>query len=176
MDFFESSDPFAQQLSQGVEDEYGRKTWQPVRVNTPASALEELYKGLPDRFPRLFERLILSYRWAEVDLESYRLLANPLGEGLSGFLAQAQKDAALWNALVPVGYIQFGKGPDVDYDPVCFDTKSKRNGESRIVKIDHEQILCNNRVKVVAELAASFEDLVLQTIDLARRYGSRGAK
>jgi len=54
----------------------------------------------------------------------------------------------------------------MDYDPVCFDIKSrKKNGECRIVKIDHEEILCNNRVKLVAELAPSFRELVIRTID-----------
>jgi len=39
-----------------------------------------------------------------------------------------------------------------------------RDGECRIVKIDHEEILCNYRVKVVAELSPSFERLLMQTI------------
>jgi hypothetical protein len=61
--------------------------------------------------------------------------------------------------------MQFGQGPDIDYDPVCFDIKSRtQSGDYRVVKIDHEKILCNYRVKVVAELAPSFEELVLQTI------------
>jgi hypothetical protein len=37
------------------------------------------------------------------------------------------------------------------------------------VKISHEEILCNDRIKVVAEVARSFEALVLQTIDLAEK-------
>ena len=62
------------------------------------------------------------------------------------------------------------KGPDLDYDPVSFDLKSRnKNGDYRIVKIDHEEILCNNRIRVVAELAPSFEHLVRQTIDQANR-------
>ena len=35
------------------------------------------------------------------------------------------------------------------------------------MKIDHEQILCHDRVKVVAELAPTFRQLVLDTIDKA---------
>jgi hypothetical protein len=44
----------------------------------------------------------------------------------------------------------------------------KQGGDCRIVKIDHEQILCNYRVKIVSELAPSFYELVLQTIVLAK--------
>jgi len=39
----------------------------------------------------------------------------------------------------------------------------------RIVKIDHEEILCNNRIKIVSELAPSFLDLVLQSLADAKQ-------
>src|ERR1700742_2850158 len=164
----ESSAPFSMEpISVGEKDEYGCWEWKPIKSETPQSFLQEIYSKLPDnfRFPPLFEQLLRSYRWAEVDLSAYRLLANPPGEDLNGFFQQMSKDSGLWEALIPAGCIQFGKGPDLDYDPVCFDTKSrKQGGDCRIVKIDHEQILCNYRIKVVAELAPSFYQLVLQTI------------
>ena len=77
------------------------------------------------------------------------------------------KDKGLWETLIPNGYLQFGKGPDMDYDPVCFDISSRKNRDYRIVKIDHEEILCNYRSKVVCEIAPSFRALVLQTIERA---------
>jgi len=52
---------------------------------------------------------------------------------------------------------------------VCFKVAVRSpNGDCRIVKIDHEQILCNHRVKVVAELAPSFEQLIVDTIERAK--------
>jgi hypothetical protein len=161
----------AEQLISGREDEYGRKLWKPIRVETPKRFLDEIYAELPNqfRFPRLFEQLLLSYRWAEVDLGTYRLLANPPGDDLNGFF-QKMTHPDLWDVLTSAGFIPFGKGPDLDYDPVCFDIKTrKQDGDCRIVKIDHEEILCNNRIKVVAELAPSFHQLVLQTIELAEK-------
>ena len=77
------------------------------------------------------------------------------------------KAKGLWETLIPNGYIQFGKGSDMDYDPVCFDISSRKNRDYRIVKIDHEEILCNYRIKVVSEIAPSFRALVLQTIERA---------
>ncbi|MGB9122389.1 MAG: hypothetical protein WCE73_17365, partial [Candidatus Angelobacter sp.] len=149
------------------------KHWEPAKVETSPTDLAEVYAKLPARFPRLFERMVLSYRWAEVDLGTYTLLANPPGPDLTGLLRQISKDPGLWEALIPAGSIQFGKGPDLDYDPVCFDIKTrKQGGDCRIVKIDHEEILCNNRVKVVAELAPSFYPLVLQTIQRAKQRSS----
>jgi hypothetical protein len=161
-------DPVEHQLSVGEPNEYGWKRWQPLKMKSESALLEPIYAKLPARFPRLYQTLVLSYRWAEVDLQSYRLLANPPGPDLNGLFAEMMRDPTLWKFLPPAGYIQFGRGLGGNYDPVCFDINSrKRNGDCRIVRIDHEEILGNDRVKVVAELAPSFEQLVMQTIDHA---------
>lgn len=162
-------DPIAWEFVVGKTDELGRKHWRPINLSSDRSCLDTLYTQLPSRFPPLFERLVLSYRWADVDLQSHTLLANPRGPNLSRLFSRISKDPGLWAALIPAGYIRFGQGPDLDYDPVCFDIRSRRkNGDCRVVKIDHEEILCNNRVKVVMELAPSFEELVRQTIELSK--------
>jgi hypothetical protein len=162
--------PFVATLATGESGPYGMVRWKPHRSETHASLLEPIYAKLPARFPPLFERLLLTYRWAEVDLQGYRLLPNPLGHDLDGFFQQMAGNKGLWESLKPAGFIQFGRGPDIDYDPVCFDVSSrKKNREMRVVKIDHEEILCNCRIKVVAELAPSFEALAKDTIALANR-------
>ncbi len=84
------------------------------------------------------------------------------------------KDQFLWNALLEKGFVRFGKGADFDYNPVCFDLSARRkNGDFRVVKIDHEEILCNRRVKIVGELAASFEKLVMLTIEAGERKNAK---
>jgi hypothetical protein len=154
-------DPVAlEELATGEKNHYGLKSWQPASFRTPRPALDEIYTKLPARFPPLYEELVLSYRWAEVDLGTYRLLANPPGSDLLGLLAEILSHEALWDELVPAGYLQFGKGPGVNYDPVCFDFRHPLgNGDCPVVQIDHEEILCNYRVKVVKTLATSFMDL-----------------
>ncbi len=161
-------DPHAWELRTGEPDEKGWINWRPARISTDPTALDGLSAKRPARFPPLYEQLVISYRWAEVDLQSFTLLANPPSVDLSGLLAEVEKDEGLTESLIPAGYIKFGKGPDMDYDPVCFDIKSRtKHKDYRVVKIDHEEILCNRRVKVVAELAPSFEQLVRQTIERA---------
>jgi hypothetical protein len=161
-------DPIAWELRSTEPDEHGWFEWRPVRKNTTRALLDPLYAKLPARFPPLYEQLVLSYRWATVDLGSFRLMANPADADLTGLLEQITEDDNLQESLVPAGYLQFGQGPDVDYDPVCFDIKSRtKNKDYKIVKIDHEEILCNYRIKVVAELAPSFEQLIRQTIEQA---------
>jgi len=157
--------PHAGALAVGPPSDAGLVAWRPQRTDVSPVLLDGLYGRLPAKFPPLFETLLLTFRWAEVSLDRYSLMANPLGPNLDGFFKEISKDSGLWESLIPAGYLRFGKGPDMDYDPVCFDMNSrKKSHEMRVVKIDHEEILCNFRVKVVAELAPSFEALVLQTI------------
>jgi len=169
---FQEIDPVAWELRIDQPDQFGMARWRPAKTKTNPELLGPLYANLPARFPPLYEQLVLSYRWAEVDLQSFRLLANPPGSDLSRLLAEVEKDKGLRESLIPAGYMKFGKGPDMDYDPVCFDIKSRtKRKDYRIVKIDHEEILCNRRIKVVAELAQSFEQLVRQTIERANSLG-----
>jgi hypothetical protein len=157
-------------LALGQPNDYGHVAWRPNRTEPQDFLMEAIYSRLPAKFPPLFERLLLTFRWADVSLDRYTLMANSPGPDLAGFFQGIAKDPGLWEALIPAGYLRFGKGPDMDYDPVCFDMNSrKKNREMRVVKIDHEEILCNFRVKVVAELAPSFEALVLQTIEAANK-------
>jgi len=169
----EELNPIDWKLPAGELDQFGRKRWRPAKVDTERQALDSMYSQLPARFPPVFELLVLSYRWDVVDLKLFRLLPNPPGPDLTGLLKEMSKDRSLWDFLLPRGYIQFGKGPDFDYDPVCFDISSrKKNGDYGIVTIDHEEILCNKKLKVVAKLAPSFEELVNMVIQIAE--GTRG--
>jgi hypothetical protein len=162
--------PIIGALALGRANDYGHVAWRPRRTEPQDFLMEPIYSKLPAKFPALFERLLLTFRWADVSLDRYTLMANPPGSDLDGFFQGISKDPGLWEALIPAGYLRFGKGPDVDYDPVCFDMNSRnKNREIRIAKIDHREILYNYRVKVVAELAPSFEALILQTIESANK-------
>jgi hypothetical protein len=125
---------------------------------------------LPVRLPPLFELLLLSYRWAEVDISLCTLIANPPGPDLSGFLKKISGEQVLWRGLTTAGYTQFGRAAGGNYDPVCFDWRSrKKTRDCKIVRIDHEEILCNDRVRVLCEIAPSFEELILKTIAEAEK-------
>lgn len=119
--------PIVSELAIGELDDLGMTHWKPSRVDTEHRFLDQIYSKLPGRLPPLFEKLLLSYRWAEVDLQLFTLIANPPGSDLSRFFQQISKDRGLWESLIPAGYIQFAKGRDYDYDLVCFDVKRHRN-------------------------------------------------
>jgi hypothetical protein len=158
-------DPIAWQLAFGSLNEYGMKQWRPIRVSTEPSSLEALYANLPARFPPLYERLVLSYRWAEIDLGLFRLLANPPGPNLAGLSEEFSRHRAMQETLFPNKCLQFGKGPDVNYDAICFDwSRRLPDGDCPVIQVDHEGVLSHNRFKKVAELAPSFRELMLRVI------------
>ena len=164
-------DPHAWALRRGSPGRFGA-AWRPRRVQLAPTALARVHARLPARYPALFERFLSTYRWAEVELHACRLLASPRGRGLSGFVAAVFQDKALVETLLPAGYLQFGKGPGGTYDPVCFDTSRSTGADgSPVIQLDHEEILCWGRLKVVKELAPSFRHLVGEVIESARALG-----
>ena len=45
--------------------------------------------------------------------------------------------------------------------------RKNQNAECRIVQLDHEEVLCNGRIREVEELAPTFRQLLLDTIERA---------
>ena len=97
-------------------------------------------------------------------------MANAPGPDLNGLLLKISHDATLWTQLTQGGYVPFAWGPAGSYDRVCFDLRSrKKSGDCKIVLINHEEILCNNRIRIISEVASGIENLVLQTIEVAEK-------
>jgi hypothetical protein len=167
---FEDLDPVAAELCCGEALGGGGVNWRPLRSPTSRSALTALCAQLPAPFPPLYEQLLLSYRWAEVDLCRLRLLSNPPGPGLARLRSEIFKDWGVAEVLVSNGFVQLGKAPDVSYDPVCFDTRRVgKGGDCPVVRLDHEAIHCHSRIRKVAEVAPSFRGLLRAIIEDARQ-------
>jgi len=159
-------DAFVSACTVQEADRDSHEYWLPVACATEPQHLVPLYAKLPGRFPPLYERFALSYRWPLVDLPMLSLLANPQGPTLGGLLAEMRQDKGLWEELAPRGLIPFGRGGGGSYDPVFFDTRYRHgDGDCRVVQIDHEEILCSFRIREVAEIADSFRRLVLAVVE-----------
>ena len=149
--------------------EWGWAEWRPRRIDTPATAMEPLRRRVGGPLPPLYEELVRHYAWATVDLGTFRLVENlpPVPASLERELTD---DPVLFRILSTGGFAQFGRGPDVDYDPICFDLRSRdTDGDCRIVKFSHEDILIWEKLTIVDELAPSFRHLVDDVIQRASR-------
>jgi hypothetical protein len=156
-----ASNPVPHELDGGTDAEFGFQRWKPVAHKTDVNALNDVYARIPGPLPALYEQLVLSYRWLEVYLNDHlRLLANPPGPGLLGLTRNMAADPAFVNVLFPLGLVPFGKAGD-SYDPVCFDLSNRVNDvDCRIVRVEHESVLCNGRVGETWVLSDSFRSLV----------------
>lgn len=128
-----------------------------------ATALDRIYQELPARLPRLYERLLLTFMWDDVELPSLLLLGNP---GLDELLTSLLYDRYLAEALLPNGFIPFGRAPGGGYDPICFNTRGRAGRyDCQIVQADHEDILCHGRLRIREIVAPSFRALVQLMIE-----------
>lgn len=139
--------------------------WRPIYFETNASLLAPLYTRIGGHFPELYETLVLSYRWLEVDLDVIRLFANPSGPDCSGLADEIFGDAIIADVLIPAGYVPFARSP-VNYDPICFHLAAMipETRDCPIIQFEHESILCHSRMGEQRELWPSFRDLVTEVI------------
>ena len=147
-------------LRHGGPDEHGWYRWKIQRAQG-IDWIGACESKLPARFPPSFRSLVTRYVFPAFKAGPVWLFANT-GESLHDELCEKVfRDAWLCRVLLSHGYIQFAQPNAGDYDPVCFDIKRRtKTGEMPIVRIDHEGVLCDSKIVVTAELAASFLSLI----------------
>jgi hypothetical protein len=143
--------------------------WKPVMAQTSRAELDPLLSTYGIRFPELYEKLILSYRWRAVDLSGLlRLFANPPGPLAQGLFAEIAAEPLHVAALLPSGLVPFARAPD-DFDPVCFDiSKRSAKRDYPLVQIDHEELLCRERIVRRRQLWPTFRSFATTVVATAR--------
>jgi hypothetical protein len=132
----------------------------PLREEDNGTRLELFERKLPVRLPQSFELFLSRYSFPAFDVGGISLFAWDSDSNMYTEEASAAK-GSLSELMLPAGYVQIGRPDTGDFDAVCFDlNRQTQNREYRVVQIDHEDILCNWRVRVSAELYPSFVALV----------------
>src|SRR3954471_11977143 len=152
----ESYDDVPRNLRIGNSDSLNACLWkiQP-QANAWPDAVESAWG---QKLPNLFQSLVKRYCFLGFKFGPLALFDNT-GDGRRSneFSRRVLADDGLLEVLRPNGLLHFAEPHYGSYDPVCFDTKRRGGaGDCPIVQVDHEQILCNHRLKIVAELAPSF--------------------
>ena len=128
----------------------------PIREEDNSSRLGRFEEKLPRRLPQSFEFFLSHYSFPEFDAMGITMFGWESDSNLFTDNASAPK-GSLSELLVPAGYVQIGRPDTGSFDAVCFDLKgNNQNREYPIVQADHEEILCNWRVKLSGELWPSF--------------------
>jgi hypothetical protein len=132
----------------------------PIREENNALRLSALEQELPKRLPQSFESLLRRYSFPTFDVVGVTFFAWESDSNL--YTSEAAKPAgSLSELLIPAGYVQVGQPDTGNFDAICFDLNQRsQNREYRIVQVDHEDILCNWKVRVTGERWPSFIKLV----------------
>jgi hypothetical protein len=130
-----------------------------IRPDDNREQLHAFEAHLPKRLPQTFTALLAAYSFSSFHLGGIAFFG--WGAGNSDFSGVAPPlKGSLSELLLPAGYIQFGRPDTGSFDAVCFKVSGNQNREYSIVVADHEEILCNFRVKIRQELWPSFRKLV----------------
>lgn len=132
----------------------------PVREEDNKTRLELFEGKLPARLPQSFSSFLSRYSFPPFDVLGISMFG---WESVSNSYSEEASAARgnLSELLIPARYVQIGRPDTGDFDAICFDLNHRRqNREYQIVQIDHEEILCNWRVRVSRELWPSFVKLV----------------
>ena len=136
----------------------------PIRNEENASRMALLEEKLAKRLPQSFAFFLSRYSFPTFDVMGISLFGwdsdcNPYIEE-----ASAAK-GSLSELLLPADYVQIGRPDTGNFDAICFDfNEQSQNREYRIVRIDHEDILCNWKIRVSGELWGSFVSLVVAAL------------
>lgn len=143
--------------------------WRPRRVQLSRRALDRFHERIPLLVPPLYELLVSRFRWAAVEVGPCALLPSPPGRGLSGLEAGIVRESGPGAALLREGFVPFGRGPGGSPDPVCFAAGRRRHdGDVPVVRIEHEALRRRGDARVLSEVAPSFRDLVLCSVEIGR--------
>lgn len=132
----------------------------PIRPEDNASRLRMLEEKLPERMPQSLESFLSRYSFKAFDVVGITLFE--WDSDLNKYIIEAsQPKNSLSELLIPEGYVQIGRPDGGGFDAICFDfNQQSQNREYRIVQVDHEDILCNRKVRVTGEVWPSFIKLV----------------
>jgi hypothetical protein len=132
-----------------------------IKATDGINWIEPLEDKLGIRFPLSFRSLVTRYQFPAFEAGPLNLLANTSVGVYDELRDRIFRDEILSQCLLRSGLIQFAVPDTGSYDPVCFDIRrSQSNGESPIVRIDHEAILCDEQIVVLEEMAESFAEFV----------------
>lgn len=141
----------------------GTLNWQ-IATNEDANWLPDVERRLPFRLPLTFRSLISRYTFPSFvagPLTLYSVGLPDLTPGSKEYRYAIFGDRFMSPFLLKQGLLPFARPEDWSYDPMCFDYRnSQRKLEPVVVRIDHEEILCNGRIRVVESLAKGFDVLL----------------
>lgn len=132
-----------------------------IQKSAEISWVNAILKRLPAKYPASFLSLISRYIFNPFEVGEICLFANCGNNSHDELGSAIFRDEIIFRTTTSKGFIQFSRPADGSYDPVCFDIrKRKKKKECPIVRLDHEDILQFEQIKVVDHIAGSFIEVI----------------
>ena len=149
-------------VDQEVDTAIAARGIDPAFVLAPEPAWLAPFQGaLPFRLPPSYCSLLRRYRFPAFAAGVVALFGNLDGNSYDDVVVASTRDPVLSSVTRANGFIQIGRPASGSYDPICFDLRHRSNtGEAGVVRLDHEEILVNDAIRVVGEVAVSFLELL----------------
>jgi hypothetical protein len=115
----------------------------------------------PAKYAPSFMSLITRYTFDEFTADKITFYANGGNSEPHGLRNAILKDRIIFTATSANGFLHFTRSADGSYDPICFDVRNRRSDkEYPVVRLDHEEILQFERIKIVEILYSSLAELM----------------
>lgn len=151
----------------GEPEDDGSCDWR-IKPLVAIDWVETLEARLPFRIPAVYHSLVARYIFPAFELGDIYFFANtPEGTAFHEFRARIFLDEHMSPKLLEQGFLQLGNPAGGGYDPVCFDMNRASETDAPVAQLDHEEILCNDRIVIVHEVAASLSDLIKASLLLS---------
>jgi len=118
---------------------------------------ERIISIFPASYPPSFMSLISRYDFDEFTAGNLTFFANRGDSGPNDLANAIVRDQYLLTTTRANGFLHFARPADGSYDPICFDIRAgRRDREFPVVRLEHEEILQSERIRIVALLYLSF--------------------
>lgn len=137
-----------------------------IQPISEAPWITKLEQRLPKRLPASFRSLVTRYAFPPLQVGGLELFGNMGTDDLDEMSIAIFQDAIIAEGTMRAGYIQFARPDTGSYDPICFDARrTVNNREFAIVRLDHEELLLNDRIHVSGKVADSFYQFACSVVN-----------
>jgi hypothetical protein len=128
--------------------------------------IDSLISILPAKYPPTFMSLVTRYTFDEFNAKNISFFANHGSADSVELINAIPKDKSIFKTTTANGFLQFARPATGSYDPICFDTQKRRNDkECPIVRLNHEEILQFDRIKIIEPLYPSLHEMMTEYIE-----------
>jgi hypothetical protein len=126
--------------------------------------IDQAQERLPFRLPSCFTDFVCHYVFADFEISRLHHYDNYGGNEYWCWQVAIFRDKPIFEICTAHLFLPIGQPEDGNYDRVCLDLNRLKSDDCPVVQLDHEAILLNEKIEIVAELAPSYKQLITNVL------------